>query len=87
SGKNQAMPIDDRITQMMIALKDVDKEFLGMAKFVSNEMISLVGDEAFLTALRTSSGSTHESLIPLYAWSPIDGMRYSIAYVVWKEFT
>ncbi|MBP5451168.1 MAG: trypsin-like peptidase domain-containing protein, partial [Treponema sp.] len=87
SGKNQAMPIDDRITQMMIALKDVDKEFLGMAKFVSNEMISLVGDEAFLTALRTSSGSTHESLIALYAWSPIDGMRYSIAYVVWKEFT
>ncbi|MBQ1661667.1 MAG: trypsin-like peptidase domain-containing protein [Treponema sp.] len=86
SGAKKSVNIDERIKQFTNALKDEDKTFLGLAKFVSNEMISQVGDEAFLSAVRTASGSMREALMQLYAYSPVSGMRYSIAYVVWSEF-
>ena len=86
SGTKKSVSIDERIKQFVQALKDEDKGFLGLAKYVSNEMISRVGDEAFLLAVRSSSGSMRDAIMKLYAYSPVSGMRYSIAYVVWQEF-
>ena len=86
SGTKKSVDINERIKQFVQALKDEDETFLGLAKFISNEMISQVGDEAFLQAVRSSSSSMRDSIIKLYAYSPVSGMKYSIAYVVWKEF-
>ena len=43
------------------------------------------GDE-FIKALATAPSSVRSVIVEIFAYDPIEGLRYALAYKVWKAF-
>ncbi len=86
AGKQSAGDIDDRIKQFVKATGDKDLAFFALGKYVSNNMISKSGGDAFFSVLAKAPVSVRSTVVDIFEYDPIEGLRYAIAYEIWKEF-
>lgn len=83
---NNGVSIDTRIKNFVKDLADEDLLFAALGKYVSNEMISKSGGDAFINVLNKAPSTIRALIIALFDYDPIEALRYSITYEVWKEF-
>lgn len=86
AGKQSAGDINDRIKQFVKATGDKDLVFFALGKYVSNSMISKSGGDAFFSVLAKAPVSVRSTVVDIFEYDPIEGLRYAIAYEIWKEF-
>ncbi|MBQ9494797.1 MAG: trypsin-like peptidase domain-containing protein [Treponema sp.] len=78
--------IDERVKQFVKATSNKDELFTALGKYVSNEMISKVGKNSFTTVLAIAPSDVRSTVAGIFAYDPIEGLRYATAYQIWKEF-
>ena len=84
SGK-ATIDIDSRINSFVKTLDDNEK-FYELTRFISNKMVSEYGQTFFKKILATAPESIRSAAVETFAYNPLEGMRYSIAYCLWNEF-
>ena len=84
--KNNQEDFAKRIEMFNKAIRDKDVTYKNMSRFVSNQMINDCGKDVFVTILQKASVDVRSYIINAFAYDPIEGMRYAIAYTVWKKF-
>ncbi|MGI0529463.1 S1C family serine protease [Treponema socranskii] len=83
-GKKQN--IDDRVKQFIASTADKDEMFFSLGKYISNEMVAKSAGDEFIKALATAPSSIRTVIVKIFAYDPIEGLRYALAYKVWNEF-
>ena len=78
--------IDERVKQFVKATANKDELFTALGKYVSNEMISKVGKDSFTTVLAIAPSEARNAVAGIFSYDPIEGLRYAVAYQIWKEF-
>jgi serine protease Do len=86
AGKKKNADINERSKQFIASLGDKDLEFIALGKYVSNQLVPTAGPKAFDALLNKSSNDLAMAVFELFAYDPIEGMRYSIAYEIWIDF-
>ena len=84
AGKKQN--IDERIKQFVKSTADKNELFFSLGKYISNEMVSKTGGDEFIDVLATAPSSVRSIIVEIFAYDPIEGLRYALAYKVWKAF-
>lgn len=62
------------------ALKSTEADYSEIAKFISIEKVYESGSLAFIDVLKFAPSKVRDGAVNAYANSPIDGMKYAIAY-------
>ncbi|MGP1531219.1 MAG: S1 family peptidase [Treponema sp.] len=62
------------------ALSKTEADYSEIAKFISIEKVYESGSDAFIDVLKFAPNKVREEAINAYSNSPIDGMKYAIAY-------
>ena len=78
--------IDERVKQFVKSTADKNELFFSLGKYISNEMISKTAGDDFFDALATAPSSVRSVIVEIFAYDPIEGLRYALAYKVWKTF-
>jgi len=78
--------IDERAKQFVKSTADKNALFFSLGKYISNEMVSKTGGDEFLSVLATAPSSVRSIIVEIFAYDPIEGLRYALAYKVWKAF-
>ena len=78
--------IDERVKQFVKSTADKNELFFSLGKYISNEMVSKAGGDDFLDVLATAPSSVRSVIVEIFAYDPIEGLRYALAYKVWKTF-
>ena len=78
--------IKSRAQKFAIDVSKKDNTFVDIVKYISYDYVSKEGTEAFKKALKNSSVKIPTSIVECFAYSPIEGMRYALAYLTWLEF-
>ena len=86
SGKKKNADINERAKQFIASLGDKDLKFIAIGKYISNQLVPTAGPDAFDALLRNSSDDLAMAVFKLFAYDPIEGLRYSIAYEIWIDF-
>ncbi len=83
---NKTSDFSKRLEKFVNTVNNEEATYEEMSHFISNEFISVCGEDAFIWVLRNCSESTRDTVIRVFAYDPIDGMRYAIAVRVYKRF-
>jgi serine protease Do len=86
TGNKSADDINNRIKQFVKAAGDKNAAFFALGKYVSNSIVSKSGGDAFLSVVAKAPVSVRSTVIDIFEYDPIEGLRYAIAYDIWKEF-
>ena len=78
--------IDDRVKQFIKSTADKNALFFSLGKYISNEMVSKTGGDEFLSVLATAPSSIRSVIVEIFAYDPIEGLRYALSYKVWNAF-
>lgn len=87
---NKSVSVEDAVTarakKFAIDVSEKENTFVDIAKYISYDYVSKEGTKAFKRALKDSSVKIPKAIVECFAYSPIEGMRYSLAYLTWMEF-
>ncbi|MCR5437261.1 MAG: serine protease [Treponema sp.] len=86
SSKGQNTTIADRIKQFNESIANKDETFSNMSKYISNEMVSNCKGNVFVSILSKAGKSSSEVIAGTFAYDPIEGVRYALAYYIWTSF-
>ncbi|MFC2477927.1 MAG: serine protease [Treponema socranskii subsp. buccale] len=78
--------IDERVKQFVKSTADKNELFFSLGKYISNEMISKTAGDDFFDALATAPSSVRSVIVEIFAYDPIEGLRYALAYKIWNAF-
>jgi len=78
--------IDERAKQFVKSTADKNALFFSLGKYISNEMVSKTGGDEFIDVLATAPSAVRSIIVEIFAYDPIEGLRYALAYKVWKAF-
>ena len=86
--KNKGVSPDfgKRLEEFRKVVSDKETTISEFKRFISNEFIAVYGKDAFIWVLNNCSDDTREAVASIFAYDPIDGMRYSIAIQVFRKF-
>lgn len=82
---NGTIEFKSRINSFVKAMGN-DDNFYDLTRFISNEMISEVGQSVFKKTISIAPESIRSAVIDTFAYNPLEGMKCSIAYWIWNEF-
>ena len=82
---NATIEINNRINSFVKAMSN-DENFDKLSRFISNKMVSEIGQDAFKKVLAIAPESVRSTAIDIFAYNPLEGMRYSLAFWIWTEF-
>lgn len=82
---NGTIEFKSRINSFVKAMGN-DDNFYDLTRFISNEMISEVGQNVFKKTISIAPESIRSAVIDTFAYNPLEGMKCSIAYWIWNEF-
>ena len=82
---NATIDINTRVNSFVKAMSN-DDDFYGLSRYISNAMISEMGQTAFKKTLSIAPEAVRSTAIETFIYNPIDGMRFCIAYWIWTEF-
>ena len=85
-GTSNSGDITKRIKQFVKDTADKDLEFFALGKYISNSIISKSGGDAFLSVIASAPAAVRSAVVDVFEYDPIEGLRYALAYDVWKEF-
>ena len=77
--------IKNRINSFVKAISN-DENFDNLSRFISNKMVAEIGQEVFKKTLSIAPENVRSTAIDSFAYNPLEGMRYSLAYWIWTEF-
>ena len=77
--------MDRREQQFIDSASDEKKKYEPYLKFVSNKMVANYGGDSFLAALSKIPSEERDVLIAIFAYDPIEGIRYSLAWQIWNS--
>ncbi|MBR6193646.1 MAG: trypsin-like peptidase domain-containing protein [Treponema sp.] len=80
-----ALTMDRRVQQFIESASDEKKKYEPYLKFVSNKMVANYGGDSFLAALSKIPSDERDVLIAIFAYDPIEGIRYSLAWQIWNS--
>lgn len=78
--------INARLLSFSKAIKNTDIGYSGLAVFISNEMVSLESGKMFLNVLNKAPYDIQNEIINIFTEDPLEGLKYTIAYDIWKQF-
>lgn len=84
--KNAAGDISSRLTAFSKAVKNESEKYRGIAKFISNDMISISTGDSFLEVLKKAPSEVRSEIVYTFIEDPLEGLKYSIAYSIWNKF-
>ncbi|MBQ9630689.1 MAG: trypsin-like peptidase domain-containing protein [Treponema sp.] len=85
-GTKKQISIDDRVKQFVKSVTNKDEILSNLAKYISNNMISKFGKDAFTSCLQIAPSDVRNMVARTFASDPIEGLRYALVYQVIKEF-
>lgn len=78
--------LSERLDQFSKTVANKDASFSDMTRFISNDMVSTCGGDLFLKVLQKASISVRNTVINAFAYDPVEGLRYTLAYYVYAAF-
>lgn len=82
---NSTIEINNRINSFVKEMSN-EENFYNLTRFISNKMVSEIGQDAFKKTLSIAPENVRSAAIDAFAYNPLEGMRYSLAYWIWTEF-
>ena len=68
-------------------ISDSANDYTSIVKFVSYDFASKYGEDYFDEILRYASSKVRNRIISEFAYDPIEGLRYAVAYNLYDEFS
>lgn len=84
--KKGSEALDSRLSDFVKAAT-VKDDFTGLVPYISNECVSKYGEKALKDVLARASTNVRSYVASVFKESPIEGLRYAIAYFVWSKFS
>lgn len=82
---DQENELKERVKSLTLCLNDSEKKFTDIVKYVSYEYAAAQGKDEFENILATAPSSVRSVVIRAFGYSPLEGLRYALAYKVWKS--
>lgn len=77
----------ERSATLLEKLNNEDEDFKSIAKYISDELTIKQGKEAFIKALQYADSQERNFIAATFSQSPFEGIRYSVAYQIWKDYS
>ncbi len=90
---NSKKTIDDdtlkaeRVKKFKEALNDSSNDYTSLVKFVSYSYTSEEGEDEFDDILRHAPTKVRDRVLTEFAYNPIEGLRYAVAYNLFNDFS
>lgn len=84
--KKSSEGINDRLTQFSKAVAKKDATFSDISRYVSNDMVAVCGGDLFIKVLQKASSDVRSVIVDSFAYDPIEGLRYTLAYYIYGSF-
>ena len=77
----------DRAAKFKAAVTDSANDYTSIVKFISYDYASAKGQEEFEEIIRHGSTKIRNRVLEEFAYDPVEGLRYAIAYSLFDEFS
>ncbi len=78
--------IAKRAARLADDISKKDGDFTSIVKYVSYQYVSFKGEEAFKKIVGTAPSAVRETVLSVFSsYSPIEGLRYALAYDIWSK--
>ena len=77
----------ERAKKFKEALNDSSNDYTSIVKFVSYSYTSKEGEDYFDDILRHASTKVRDRVLTEFAYNPIEGLRYAVAYNIFEAFS
>lgn len=90
---NSKKTIDDetlkaeRVAKFKAELTEASNDYTSLVKFVSYSYASEQGEDLFDDILRHASTKVRDRVLTEFAFNPIEGLRYAVAYNLYQDFS
>lgn len=75
----------DNASVKFIKATEEKDDFSKLVSFISNAMVSAYGEKALKDVLAKAPSDVRSYISDVFEYHPIEGLRYSLAYQVWKK--
>lgn len=86
SSKGVPSSIDNKIKLFTEAINDTETTFEYFSKYVSNSMVASFRSIEFTNIYQEASSSARDTILSCFVYNPIQGVKYSISYYMYKRF-
>ena len=85
-GGKETVTIEDRASKFAMALSKTDGEYTSLVNFISFHKAAVDGLEDFNSVLKFAPTSVRSYISEAFSYDPADGLRYAIAYQMYKKY-
>lgn len=85
TNKNPSADINSRLIAFSKAVKSGEPNYRDIARFISNDMISMASGDAFIEVLKKAPTDIRSEIVYIFIEDPLEGLKCSIAYNIWKN--
>lgn len=78
--------VQTRATKFATVFKQKDADFTSIVKYISYDMTSAQGKEAFESVNQYASTTVRNTVLDVFSSDPFEGLRYAVAYQVWEQY-
>lgn len=84
---NDAESKAERLSKLKSILEDSSSDYTAVVKYISYEYVSNNGYDDFIKVLNYASTNVKNRVVREFAYSPLEGLRYAVAYNFYKDFS
>lgn len=77
--------LEERVKTFLKDCNDSNTKYLAISKYISNEMVDNFGGDAFIRIVKSAPVNVRSLIITSFEYNPIEALRYSLAYEIWKK--
>ena len=76
-----------RMEKLKAILSDSTSDYTSVVKFISNDLAIKIGEDYLDEILRYGSSKIRNRVVTEFAFSPVEGLKYAVAYNLYEKFS
>jgi serine protease Do len=84
--KDSEKELTDKKAQIKEILKNTEKDFTVLAKYISYDFAAKDGEKSLINLLDSASTADCKTFISVFASSPLEGLKYAVAYELYNDY-